>query len=128
MTTTELNVFEGRWGNKTYVFALSEAIAREKVMTHFAFGDPDEDDYAIGNVWAKSNDNDGWRITERLVVAGKVDGRKRGGKTKNETSHINWECPVCNQQFSEDRRENEESPLLVKCGCKNEEKYFLIGF
>ncbi len=127
MTTTEVRVFEGRWGRKTYVYGLNKADVKEMVFSHFAFGDPDEDEYAVGNVWATSNDSDGWRVVECPVEAREIVGQKSGDKIK-ETAHVNWECPDCNQSFSEENFEGDVAPLLVKCGCNKKEKYFLVRF
>ncbi len=128
MTTTEVSVFEGRWGQRTYVFGLNEAEVKEKVVSHFAFGDPEEDEYAIGNVWATPNDSEGWRVVECTLAVSEIDGEKSGDTRTNETAHVNWKCPNCNQSFSEEYFEGDEAPLLVKCGCNKKEKYFLIRF
>ena len=127
MTTTVVSVFEGRWGQRTYVYGLNEADVKEMVLSHFAFGDPDEDEYAVGNVWATSNDSDGWRVVECPVAAREIVGQESGDKIK-ETAHVNWKCPDCNQNFSEENVEGDVAPLLVKCGCHKKEKYFLVRF
>ena len=128
MTTTEVSVFEGRWGQRTYVYCLNEADVKGKIVSHFAFGDPEEDEYAIGNVWANSDNDEGWRVVECPLAALEIGGQKNGNTDKNETAHVNWQCPNCNQMFSEEFFEGDVAPLLVKCGCNDKERYFLIRF
>jgi rubredoxin len=89
---------------------------KEKIVSHFAFGDPEEDEYAIGNVWATSNDSEGWRVVECPLKAHGISGQKSGDTDKFETAHVHWECPNCNQSFSEEYLESDVAPLLVKCG------------
>ncbi len=126
--TVEIEIYEGQWGQRVYAYALKEHDARQAVINHFAFGDPDEDDYAIGNHWMTENDEDGWRITRRTVTAANIFGEKSGDFEEEETVHLIWKCPYCDQYFSEDLSKKDQPPLLLVCGCKNEMKYILVNF
>ena len=126
--TKQITVFEGTWGERVYAFGLDEATTRNAVEDGYAFGDPSEDDYAVGNEWAKSEDANGWRIIERPVAVAIIAGKKSGDVTSNETCHLIWQCPHCNRQVSEDLYQDDHSPMLLGCGCQNTEKYILVEF
>ena len=127
-TTKHTAVFEGVWGSRVYAFGLDEPSTREAVEDGYAFGDPSEDDYAVGCKWAESEYDEGWRIVERLVEVASVAGEKLGDSSKGETVHVNWKCPHCDRQFSEDVYDDDASPMLLRCGCNDEEKYVLVEF
>ncbi len=116
MKSKTITVFEGVWGNTVYAFALDDVATREAVEHGYAFGDPSDDEYAIGNTWAESDNPDGWRIVERTVVVACVVAKKAGDFTKDETVHLIWQCPYCNCHISEDLDPSDTSPLLLSCG------------
>lgn len=117
MAEQEVTVFEGSFRNTVYAFALDKDAAIKAVEDCVAFGNPHEDEYAIGQSWAEGQDEDGWQIIERTLTIVSVYGRVLGDFGKNEVVHLAWACPYCNRGFSEDFHEVDERPLLLKCGC-----------
>lgn len=106
------------------MFFLRKEEAESLVNAHFAFGDPLEDEYALGNYWATGDNAEGWRIVERKisvpVIKVHIKISEDGG-----TSHVTWRCPSCKQPYSDDWEANDELPTLLACGCETTSKYLL---
>lgn len=118
-----INVFVGECNGKDYVFALTEESAKALVESHFAFGNATESEYAVGNVWAETKSDVGWRIrrdeveaypiTVELLIA---DGE----------GNLSWICPFCETAYSDDWSKQDSMPILLRCGCTGKSRY-LIG-
>lgn len=122
ITTTK--IYFGTWGDKDYVYALSPQAAVALVKSHFAYGDPNEDDYAVGETWVTDDNGTGWRVREADVEASEVKVEVRKGDY-DDTSHLVWTCPDCCQVFSEQWKVDESLPVLLKCGCNQRSKFYL---
>lgn len=107
---------------KDYGFALSVESARSLLKNHYAFGDPSESEYAVSNMWAKSESDLGWRIREDKVEAWDVPVELF--TTKGE-GHLSWTCPFCGTIYSEDWSEADTLPVLLRCGCMGKLKHFI---
>ncbi len=123
-TTKKIHVYVGCWGKNEYVYALNYDDAVTQVKKHFAYGDSEVDDGAIGNTWTSDDNDTGWRINEILVEALVVNVDIKG--SGDETVHVVWSCPICRKYFSGDWRRGDELPVLLLCGC-NEKSRFLLG-
>ncbi|PQO42334.1 hypothetical protein [Blastopirellula marina] len=116
-------IFFGEYDGKRGVFALTPEAAIEALKKSFRFGDPAECEYALGNTWAQTEDEVGWRIREEVldVYDIVVELSLTGGR-----GHVLWTCPFCKRSLSDDCYEGASFPMLFRCGCGGKEKY-LIG-
>lgn len=108
-----INIFIGCWGCDEYVYSLSEESARSSVEGCHRFGDPSQDQYALGNVWSSADSEIGWHIKKRKVNASPIDTIVCGDGTGG---HVVWKCPHCNRFHSEDIVQ--DLPALFLCLCK----------
>lgn len=124
MTTKAITIFVGQWDGRDFVFSLSEEKAKSLVETCAAFGDPLEAKYILGNSWASSGQDVGWRITERTltipVVSVAINQPSSDG-----IAHLVWSCPFCGRFYSDDWLPGDELPVLLSCGCNIDSKYLL---
>lgn len=123
--TKLVTIYAGKFGDKVCVFALSGEAARNLVRSHFRYGEPGTDEYALGVKWAETSDDDGWRIEEFALNIPEVPVQLRIGN-HGETSHAIWTCPVCNRSYSDRWTEGDDFPTLLACGCRDESR-FLLG-
>lgn len=122
-------IYEIYWNERRYLTALSESEALEKLEKHWAYGEIDDDnDDAIGTKWAKDNSEEGWRVVPRSIKAFKIFGEVKGSFELGETVHLIWQCPQCEQYFSEDVKEDGKYPMLLCCSCRKsgEDTYYLV--
>ncbi len=128
MTSSITHIYEGRWNRDVYVYALSFKDAKEKVLNHSAFGDPQLDEYAIGDKWASAKAADGWRIakTKRRVYT--VVAQVVGDPGSGDTAHLVWQCPLCRRIYSEGLTSDAKPPMLVMCERKHKKVYAIADF
>jgi hypothetical protein len=126
MIVDTISVYIGRWNDRELVYALKREQAQSLVEKHFAFGDPSKDQYALGNVWASAHRNEGWRIDEHKVAAAVIDVEIKSSQGV-ETPHLIWQCPYCKQFYSDEWRNEDELPILLRCGCEDASRYLLGG-
>lgn len=123
------NIYEVYWKERCYLTALSENEAVKKLKKHRAYGELDDDnDDAIGTKWAEDNSEEGWRVVPRSIKAFKIFGEVKGSFELEETVHLIWQCPQCEQYFSEDVKEDTNYPMLLICSCKKppKETFYLV--
>jgi hypothetical protein len=125
MTTRTVTIFIGRWNDRDYAFSLEKERTRSLVNSHFAFGDPSVDEYAVGNRWSTNDQDFGWRIVECEVTVPVIHVELKTSEDE-ETSHLVWRCPCCRQARSEGWEASDTLPVLLGCGCENASK-FLLG-
>lgn len=125
MSTKTTTVYVGCWDQSEYVYALSSDEAIASVKEHFAYGDPSNNDYAVGNIWASDDNELGWRINEMLVEAQEIEVEIKSGGD-DETGHVVWSCPICSEVFSDDWKPDDKLPVLLMCGCDKRAR-FLLG-
>lgn len=118
-------LYIGRWNETDYVYALTLDNAIASVKEHFAFGNPSEDDYAVGEAWASEDNDSGWKVVSREVDLPSIKVEIKT-TSQGETGHVIWSCPVCGETYSDDWLPNDELPVLLMCGC-NEKSKFLLG-
>ncbi len=126
MISETVTIYVGRWNDREFVFSLEREKAKSLVESHFAFGDPSEDEYALGNAWAIGNENCGWRIVECHVTI-PVIVVELTTSNRDDTAHIIWQCPYCNKFYSDNWRQDDELPVLVSCGCEEASHYLLAA-
>jgi hypothetical protein len=128
--TSEITVYEYRWGRRLCGFALTRDSAVEGVQNHYLYGEREntEADCFLGTKWAESNDGDGWWIEPKTVFAVKLPGNLKGNFAEGETAHLIWQCPHCGEYYSDDADEETASPQLVCCSCSRVKKYYLVEF
>jgi len=71
MAKQDVTLFVGQWNFRDFAYSLDEVGAKELVESHWAFGDPSEDEYAVGQSWASAEGEHGWRIVARTVAVRK---------------------------------------------------------
>lgn len=124
-TTSKTTLYVGQWNSTEYVYALNSDSAVASIRQHFAYGDPAEDVYAVGEQWASEGNDSGWRIVTKEINALKISvGVEMGGQ--GDTAHVIWTCPFCGERFSDEWRPDDTLPVLLMCGC-NEQSKFLLG-
>ena len=124
MTTETITIYIGRWNDREFVYSLAKEGVKALVEKHFAFGDPAEDEYAVGNIWASGDQDNGWRIVERKVAV-PVIGIELKTSQPDDTSHVIWQCPYCKRFYSDEWRPDDKLPILLLCGCEEASKYLL---
>ncbi len=124
METREIKIYIGLWDSREFVYSLSEGQTKSLVETHFAFGDPAIDEYALGKVWASGDEPQGWRIIETKVtvpvIAVEIEHSDGAG-----AAHAIWQCPYCKKYYSDDWQCHDYLPVLLRCGCVNGSNYLL---
>lgn len=121
---TKTTIYVGRWNDRDCVYALDADVAVTSVKEHFAFGDPSQDQYAVGNTWATPTNDSGWRILSMVVDAPSIEIEIKAGN-EDETSHVCWTCPICGESYSDDWELQDCLPVLLMCGCTDKSKFFL---
>jgi len=124
MKTATIRIFIGAWNDRECVVALDDAEARALVESSSMFGDPLEDEYALGNSWAADGDDQGWRIIERTVTV-PVIAVEILGDPEESTAHVAWQCPYCSKGLSDDWLAGNTLPVLLGCGCEDSSKIIL---
>ncbi|MFN5186227.1 MAG: hypothetical protein ACK5GD_10600 [Planctomycetota bacterium] len=123
--SSKTTLYVGQWNSTEYVYALNSDSAVASVKQHFAYGDPSEDDYAVGEQWASADNDSGWKIVAKEVNTLRIGVRVEMG-SQGDTAHMNWTCPFCGEGFSDEWRPDDTLPVLLMCGC-NEQSKFLLG-
>lgn len=117
-------LYVGQWNGREYAFSLDAAHAKSLTESCFAFGDPAVDEYALGNAWAASDDDPGWRIVTRpaslLEVGVSFQHDEEAGP-----SHVHWQCPYCLKWRSDDWLPDDRLPVLLGCGCQEASRHLL---
>lgn len=124
MTTETITIHIGRWNDRDFAYALEKEQAKALVESHWAFGDPAEDESAVGNVWASSDQDIGWQIVEQMVTVPVIAVELRTSQSED-TSHVIWQCPYCKNVYSDEWRTNDKLPVLLRCGCEDASNYLL---
>lgn len=124
MTTKLIKIYIGRWNDRDYVYSMDKEHATSLVKDHFAFGDPEKDDYAVGNVWVSDHQTNGWRIDEKKISVPVISVEIKYSKN-DDTAHLIWKCPYCKKFYSEEYRATDELPVLLRCDCGNGSNYIL---
>jgi len=126
MTTTQKKtLYVGRWNDVEYVYALTFDSAVASVKRHFAYGNSNEDDYAVGDAWASGESDSGWRIAE-IEVDVSIIKIEILLSNQDETGHVAWLCPACGESYSDEWTADDKLPVLLMCGCSKQTK-FLLG-
>lgn len=128
LKTSEITIYDATYDNRVYVSTLSDDETKAALMSHYAFGKPENSPYAISDSWASTPEEPGWRIIQRRAQATCIKGEQRGEFNNDETVHLIWKCPFCERVSSEDLELYDKSPMLLSCDCNNTEKYLLVSF
>lgn len=122
MQSASVTVFVGCWNDRAFVFDLDEGRAKQLVEACYRFGDPSEDEYAVGNTWAAGDGDEGWRIVAHQLLIPVVVAYLCGDA---DMSHLMWQCPCCHKWYGDDWLPGESIPTLFGCGCEPASKYLL---
>jgi len=123
--TVKITLYIGRWNETDYAYALNADEAIASVKRHFAYGDPAEDEYAVGEEWATDDADSGWRILTQEIDAPIIDVELKKGDP-GDTAHVIWSCPACGKAYSDDWHPEDKMPVLLLCCCDGDRK-ILIG-
>ncbi|TWU05784.1 hypothetical protein [Stieleria varia] len=115
-STIQTDIFFAEFDGRPYAYGLSSDETRATAESSFRFGDP-SDDYALGNSWAVSPDDSGWRIVRRTFPVTHLAVEFVG--EIGVTNHVSWQCPECGAWSSEDVEHDAVGPLLVHCGSRH---------
>ena len=124
MEEKTVTVYMGMWCDKELVCSLYKDQVKSLVESHYAFGDPSEDEYALGNNWATTGSEKGWRIVARTVSMLEIDVTlDLAGEVS--LPHVNWQCPYCRKWYSDEWLTDDKFPVLLGCGCQEASKHLL---
>jgi len=124
MNTKLITIYIGRWNDRDYVYSMDKEHAKSLVKDHFAYGDPEKDDYAVGNVWVSDHQTNGWRIDEKTISVPVISVEIKYSKC-DDSGHLLWQCPYCKKNYSEEYRVADKLPILLRCDCGNRLNYIL---
>ena len=124
MAEKTVTMYIGMWCDKELAYSLHEGHVKSLVESHYAFGDPSEDEYALGNNWATTGSEIGWRIVARTVSMLEIDVTL---DLSGEVSlpHVHWQCPYCRKRYSDAWLPDDTLPVLLGCGCEEASKHRL---
>jgi hypothetical protein len=117
MLRRDVSLFVGQWNGKDFAYSLDEAGAKHLVESHWAFGDPSEDEYTVGKSWASAEGEQGWRIVARTVAVTEV-GVGVDSDEDGSPRHVHWQCPYCHKRYSDEWLADDRLPVLLGCGCQ----------
>ena len=115
-STIPIDIFFAEFSGRSYAYGLSPDATRETIESSFRFGTP-SDDGQLGDSWATSDSDVGWRIVRRSLPVLHLDVEFVG--EVGVTNHVSWQCPKCEAWSSEDVEHDETAPLLVHCGSRH---------
>ena len=122
--TKKQMIFVGRWERTNYVYSLNFDSAVSMVKRHFAFGNPQDNPYAVGDMWKTTADEMGWEVVAQEEEVTHIRA-KCVGDPVSETAHILWECPFCKESYSDDLQVEERFPVLLICGCQQPARFMV---
>ena len=112
-------VYYGYWKSELHAFALTESEVINLIVSCFAFGDPETDEYALGRCWG----SEGWNVVSKFTEVDVIETQIYKS-LPGDTSHVVWTCPICKQTFSDDLLEQEQVPTLLTCMCNGRVSHF----
>ena len=128
MNMRTVTIFQALWNGHLYAWALTHGAAKISAISHSTYGDPNIDEYDLGNSWASEQEGEGWWINEHEALDHIIEATVYGNPAPDETAHLGWTCPTCKCHYSEDLTASDTSPLLVTCSCCGEMKYIIAQF
>ena len=124
MVKRDVSLFVGQWNGRDFAYSLDEAGAKDLVESHWAFGDPSENEYAVGESWASAEGEQGWRIVARTVTVTEV-GVILDGDEVGSLRHVHWQCPYCHKRYGDEWLADDRLPVLLGCGCQEASRHVL---
>ena len=124
MDEKTVTMYVGMWCDKELAYSLYEGQVKSLVESHYNFGDPSEDEYALGNNWASTGNEKGWRIVSRTVSMLEINVTlDLAGEVS--LPHVHWQCPYCRKRYSDAWLPDDTLPVLLGCGCEEASKHLL---
>lgn len=112
--THKIRLFVGKFASREVTYDLTEEGVRRSIENSYLFGESSSDEpYVLGNHWAQSPEDAGWRIEVRESDVPEVIGEIAG--QPGETQHVIWTCPRCNRSWSEDYVSHDDIVILLVC-------------
>jgi hypothetical protein len=124
MRITRISILVGTCNGKDCVYALDREAVVSGVRSHYAYGNPNVDEYAVSDTWATASFASGWQIREVEVDAANIAVEFRG--PAEGARHIVWKCPHCGSWYSDDWDGINRGPFLLTC-TRNGETHFMVG-
>lgn len=115
-STTRTDIFFAEFDGQTYAFGLSADATREAIESSCRFGPPSGDGQ-LGDSWAITDSDAGWRVIRRSLPVIRLDVKFVG--KAGDTNHVSWQCPRCEAWSFEDVEHDATGPLLVHCGSRH---------
>lgn len=110
----KMSLYNAYWKSRLLACEISEEEVIEAVQNHWAYGDPTAATYHLGTKWAMDANEDGWRIEKSQQRVYDIHAEFKG--KQGETCHVCWQCPECDEWFSDDVDRDKNPPMLSSCG------------
>ena len=114
-----ITTYKAYWNERLMAWGLSYQQVRESLNSHWAYGEPDNNNPHLGIKWASDENDDGWRIVQEQQLVYEAHGKLHNWNDSGEDSpllHVHWKCPVCEYEQTCDVDSNDTPPALWGCG------------